>query len=173
MLRVTVQDLADVTVFRCAGRIAFGYQDRLLTAFSKHPALRVAVLDLAEVTSIDAAGLGLLVSFRKWARVRAVVLKLMNLPPTVEDLLELTRLRSAFEICSVREMLDLLCRSWDQSLFAGVGATIESPLKVFEETEHGPCTRIVAPRGPRARRDSRYRELGSHEELSFLPSGAR
>jgi hypothetical protein len=31
--------------------------------------------------------------------------------PRVEEVLELTKLRSAFEILSVREMMDLLCRA--------------------------------------------------------------
>jgi hypothetical protein len=40
---------------------------------------------------------------------------MMNLTPRVEDLFEITNLRSTFEICSLRDMLDLLCRAFHQS----------------------------------------------------------
>jgi hypothetical protein len=33
----------------------------------------------------------------------------MNVTPRVKNLLELTKLSSAFEICGAREMIDLLC----------------------------------------------------------------
>jgi len=69
------------------------------------------VLDLAEVTAVDAAGVGMLVLLRLWANATGTKLKLMNLTPRVEEVLQLTRLRSAFEVCSVREMMDLLCRA--------------------------------------------------------------
>jgi anti-anti-sigma factor len=125
MLRLTIQNLSDVTVFRCEGRITFAYADMLRIAVLKQPRNRVAVLDLAEVCAVDAAGLGMLVSLRNWARTNGMALKLMNLAPNVEDLLELTNLRSAFEICSVPEMLDLLCRAFDQSQSAGAEAAME------------------------------------------------
>lgn len=50
MLNVAIHKLGEVTIFRCTGRIAFGYADTLLTAISKWPQSRFAVLDLAEVT---------------------------------------------------------------------------------------------------------------------------
>jgi len=115
MFRITSYNLGDVTVLRCIGRIAFGYADRLLTAVSKQPLCRVAVLDLAYVTDIDAAGIGTLVHVRKLAKIRGMTLKLMNLTPRVKNLLELTHLRPAFEICSVAEMLNLLFRSHERS----------------------------------------------------------
>ena len=126
MLNVTVHKLGEVTIFRCTGRIAFGYADTLLTAISKGPQSRIAILDLAEVTEIDAAGMGALVSVRNRVKASGVALKLMNLTPRVEELLELTRLRSAFEICSVPEMLGLLCRAFEQSQFVGIDAALET-----------------------------------------------
>ena len=126
MLNVAVHNLGEVTIFRCTGRIAFGYADRLLNAISKWAWARIAVLDLAGVTEIDAAGIGALVSVRKRAKASGVALKLMNLTPKVEDLLELTRLRSAFEICSVPEMLGLLCRAFERSQFVNINAAVEA-----------------------------------------------
>ena len=117
MLRLTIHTMGDVAVFRCAGRITFVGGDALRFAVSRHPPMRIAVLDLAEITGVDAAGLGILVSMQAWADATGTVLKLMNLTPRVEELLELTNLRSAFEVCSVQDMLDLLCRAVDRSRF--------------------------------------------------------
>jgi len=135
MLNVALHKLGEVTIFHCAGRIAFGYADTLLNAISKWPCSRIAVLDLAEVTEIDAAGVGALVSVRNRAHATGVALKLMNLTPRVEKLLELTRLRSAFEVCSVPEMLGLLCRAFEQSQFVSVNAALESPDGVLVDGE--------------------------------------
>ena len=118
MLRLTMQNLGDVTVFRLAGRITAGDNEGLCKAVQSQRDTRVAVLDLADVTSVDASGLGALLCVRAWTRRRSIRLKLMNLTPMVEDLLELTHLRSAFEICSVQDMVDLLCRASDPSRFA-------------------------------------------------------
>ena len=125
MLSLTVHILGDVTVFRCVGRITFAYADALRIAVIKQPRVRVAVLDLAQVGAIDAAGLGMLVSLRKWCSSNGLKLKLMNLAPYVEHLLELAHLRSIFEICSVRDMLDLLCQAFRQIQSAGAGPAPE------------------------------------------------
>ena len=111
MLNLKIQNLGDVTVFRCAGRITAEDADGLRKAVQAQSQLRVAVLDLAEISAVDAAGLGMLAGLRNWARAAGKQLKLMNIVPRVDEVLELTNLRSAFEILSVREMLDLICRA--------------------------------------------------------------
>ena len=65
--------------------------------------------------AIDAAGLGALVSLRAWVKQTNRSLKLMNVTPMAEQLLQLTKLKSAFEVCSGEEMLDLLCRAVHES----------------------------------------------------------
>jgi anti-anti-sigma factor len=126
MLSLTIHNLGDVTIFRCAGRIMFPCADTLRTAVLRQPRFRVVVLDLAEISAVDAAGLGILVSLRTWARTTGTALKLMNLTPRVEFLLEVTNLRSVFEICSVQDMLELLCRAVQQSLLVGAELLVES-----------------------------------------------
>ena len=111
MLTVRIQKMQDVTVIHCAGRIAFPHASELRAAIFRHTRTRALVLDLADVLVIDAAGLGVLVSLRTWAKQTRTDLKLMNVTPRVEQLLGLTRLKSEFEVCSARDMLDLLCRA--------------------------------------------------------------
>jgi anti-anti-sigma factor len=122
MLRLTMQNLGDVTVFRLAGRITAGDFDGLCNAVRSQPDTRVAVLDMGEVIAIDAAGVGILLSLHAWLRIHNTQLKLMNLTPWVEEVLEITRVRSTFDICSVHDMVDLLCRASDPSRFAAAAA---------------------------------------------------
>jgi anti-anti-sigma factor len=135
MLRITVNHLGDVTIFRCSGEITLAYADTLRILVLNQPRIRIAVLDLAEVTAIDAAGLGTLVSVQTWAGTTGTTLKLMNLTPRVEELLKLTNLRPSFEICSVPDMLDLLCRAFSQSQLVRLETAKESPGHPLENAE--------------------------------------
>jgi anti-anti-sigma factor len=115
MLTLRIQKLGDATVIRCAGRMVIPYTGVLRNAALRQRRIRTLVLDLADIIAVDAAGLGMLVSLRAWAKETRTALKLMNLTPKVEELLELTNLKSAFEVCSGREMLALLCRSINET----------------------------------------------------------
>ena len=126
MLTARVQRLKDVTVIHCAGRIAFPHASELWATVLRHTRTQALVLDLADVLAIDAAGLGMLLSLRAWAERTRTELKLMNVTPRVEQLLGLTRLKSEFEICSAREMLDLLCRALQKDESAGLLAVRRS-----------------------------------------------
>ena len=126
MLEITTHNLGNATMFRCAGRITVEHADKLRMFVMKH-APSVAVVDLAEITAMDAAGVGILVSLHGWAKTTGARLKLMNLTPRVEDLLELVNLRSVFEICFLPEMLRLLCLAIEKSQFARVEPSAESP----------------------------------------------
>ena len=116
MLNLRIHNLGDVAVLRCAGRITAEDRDCLRDAVLAQPQIRIAVLDMAEVSAVDAAGLGMLVSLRTWADATGKQLKLMNLTPRVEEVLELTNLRPKFEFCSVADMVDLLCRAMSESV---------------------------------------------------------
>ena len=124
MLTFTTHKLGDTTLFRCAGRLVSGTAPHLRDAVLIQSHARAVVLDLAEIGSIDAAGVGILVSLRAAAQANGVAFKLMNLTPRVEEVLELTNLRDVFEVCTLREMLDLLCHAVRQSRSVEV---IEAP----------------------------------------------
>ena len=109
MLSLRIQKLQDITIVHCVGRFAFPQAAELGTAILRQVRTSVLILDLKENVVIDAAGLGVLVSLRVWAKNTGRIMKLMNVMPWVEQLLRLTRLNSELEICSAREMLDLLC----------------------------------------------------------------
>ena len=127
MLKTTIQSLGDAAIFRCEGRIVFPDADTLRIVVLTHSRIRLAVLDLSGIKVIDAAGLGILASLRAWSRSTGASLKLMNVNPRIEYLLELTRLRPLFETCSVRDMAELFCRLFRQSRGVETQAFTEVP----------------------------------------------
>jgi anti-anti-sigma factor len=114
MLSLRIQKMGDIAIVHCTGRIAFPYARELRIALHRELRTRTVVLNLADTMAIDAYGLGVLVSIRTRAKQTGRVLKLMNLKPWTEQLLQLTKLESEFEICTASEMLDLLCRALHQ-----------------------------------------------------------
>lgn len=127
-LNLTIQVLGDVAVLRCSGRITAEDTEDLRNAVLTPSDIHTVVLDLAEVSTVDAAGLGILASLRLWATETGTQLKLMNLAPLVEEVLEITNLKEQFEICSLSEMLDLLCRAIHQPRMAPPARRSESNL---------------------------------------------
>lgn len=94
MLNVIVEDLNDIVVLRCTGRIVRGEETALLCAASQQHG-RSVVLDLGGVDAIDAAGIGLLISLQ----AAGIYLRLMNPSQNVREMLRLTNLDSIFEFC--------------------------------------------------------------------------
>jgi hypothetical protein len=56
MANLTIHKLGEAIVFRCTGRIVFGECHVLRHAVFSHPYIAIAVLDIAEVAAMDAAG---------------------------------------------------------------------------------------------------------------------
>ena len=104
MPKLTIYKLGKAVVFRCTGRIVFGECHILRHAVFSHPYIDICVLDMGEITAIDAAGLGLLVELRKWAAAKRMQLKLLNLTPYVANLLNMTDVTPIFDVCSVPEV---------------------------------------------------------------------
>lgn len=115
MLNLRIENLGDITLVHCVGRMVFPYNREFRIRLLQQLQTRTLVLEFVDTIAIDASGLGLLVSLRTWATQTGRALKLMNVTPRLEQLLEMTRLNREFEICSAREMLDLLCRALHQS----------------------------------------------------------
>lgn len=94
MLTVKVQELDGDVIVQCAGRMVRGEETALLCEASRWHH-REVVLDLGEVDSIDAAGIGLLISLQ----ASGIYLKLTNPSKPVREMLQLTHVESVFEIC--------------------------------------------------------------------------
>lgn len=139
MLNFTIHKLGDTALFRCTGRFVAGETEALTEALQeairRHWRARIVVLDLAEITGVDAAGVGALISVRECALRSGIAFKLMNLRPRVEEVLELTNVRNAFEVCCVADMFELLCRAIRQTQPArSLPAEIPTPLAPYIQT---------------------------------------
>ena len=132
MLTFSVHKLGSTALFRCAGRFVSGDMEALQDAIWNQWRAHAIVLDLAQIGSIDAAGLGMLLSLRLWAQKAGISFKLMNLTPRVEEMLELTNLRAAFEICSATEMLGLLYEAIEQARGSSPIMGITQPASDYE-----------------------------------------
>jgi anti-anti-sigma regulatory factor len=107
VLKVVIDKIGEVAVVECQGRIVKSEASlklrRVVTSLRDR---RIIVLDLSEVTAIEADGLGMLLFLRQWAYEQNIQLKLFNPTTSVLDSLELVIRR--FDIVSFHEMLALL-----------------------------------------------------------------
>lgn len=99
-LRLTARTFAGVTIVECSGRLVLGEESASLRDLvkgalteSKH-----IVLDLGDVVFIDSAGIGLLARLFSSAQLAGATLKLAHLSPLMQDMLQLTRLYTVFEV---------------------------------------------------------------------------
>jgi anti-anti-sigma factor len=104
MLAVNIKKSEHGIVISCAGRIIAGTEiDTLRSVASAYRDQEEIVLDLANVSAIDGAGLGVLASLQSRARATGSRLVIQNPSSRVRQLLELTNLDSVIEISPSRE----------------------------------------------------------------------
>ena len=100
-VKLTTRQVGDVTVVDAAGRITLGegastFRDKirdLATGGSKK-----LLLNLAEISYIDSSGIGELVSGFTTVTNQGGSVKLLNLTKRVQDLLQITKLYTVFEV---------------------------------------------------------------------------
>jgi anti-sigma B factor antagonist len=71
-------------------------RDQIRTALTNGE--RNIEIDLSETSFLDSCGLGALIALHKTACARNGTLRLLNPPPAVQQILELTRMHRIFEI---------------------------------------------------------------------------
>lgn len=100
-VKLTTRQVGDVTVVDAVGRITLGegastFRDSIRDlAASGHKKL---LLNLAEVSYIDSSGIGELVSGFTTVANQGGSVKLLNLTKRVQDLLQITKLYTVFEV---------------------------------------------------------------------------
>jgi len=109
MLTIDVEKTGDVAVVRCMGRIVRGAEVRTLrNAVVSEKDIRIVVIDLSDVETLDAGGLTALLSLQQWAVSRRVQLKLVNPSHFVNEILTLTGLNRVFDISTFQHALFVL-----------------------------------------------------------------
>jgi anti-anti-sigma factor len=106
MLKVRVDNLGQIAILRVRGHIVVGADAEMLrrTVIAQTRASTV-VLDLAQVSRVDARGVGLLLELREQLQAKGVEFRLMNVSALVQQILRITCLNSVFEISSEEEIL--------------------------------------------------------------------
>ena len=100
-MMTSTRQVGDVTVVDISGRIALGEEsaalrDLIVDLLGKGN--RKILLNLAQVNYIDSSGLGAMVSAFTSVRKSGGELKLVKLSDKVDDLMEITRLYTVFDI---------------------------------------------------------------------------
>jgi anti-anti-sigma regulatory factor len=109
MLEIHVENMRDLAVIECRGRIY--HSDavfKLRDTVQAQATARIVVLDLSEIQAIGGAGLGMLAYLERWAHRYDVQLKLFNPSKAVMEGLVHNRSILNFEIASFHEMMGIL-----------------------------------------------------------------
>jgi anti-sigma B factor antagonist len=100
-VKLNTRQVGDVTIVDVSGRITLGegssaLRDLLRDLIAK--ANRKILLNLGEVTYIDSSGIGELVSGYTTVSNQGGTLKLLSLTKRVQDLLQITKLYTVFDV---------------------------------------------------------------------------
>src|ERR1700740_3826105 len=100
-MKTSNRQVDGVTIVDCSGRITLGEGSVILRDTVRHllsKGNKKIVLNLAEVNYIDSSGIGELVSAFTTAKNQGGELKLLNLTKKVNDLLQITKLYTVFDV---------------------------------------------------------------------------
>ena len=104
-LKITSSDVDGTSVFVLEGRIVLGEESQSLREKLKGliaEGKKNIVLDMSGIEYIDSTGLGTLVAAHVSAKTQGVRLKLSNLGRRFNELLQLTKLVTVFEVCNTQ-----------------------------------------------------------------------
>ena len=100
-VKLTTRQVGDVTVIDATGRITLGEGSSIFRDTIRDLAAsgsKKILLNLGEVSYIDSSGIGELVSAFTTVTNHGGTLKLLNLTKRVQDLLQITKLYTVFEV---------------------------------------------------------------------------
>jgi anti-sigma B factor antagonist len=99
-LQMITRTFAGVLVVECSGRLVLGEESANLRHLVRDQLneYKQIVLDLGNVSYIDSSGLGVLVSLYTTARKAGGAIKLANLNPRLEDMLQITKVVTVFDV---------------------------------------------------------------------------
>jgi len=112
MLSVHIDNIGDVAVIACEGRIVRSEDAfKLRNAVNLQADARIVVLDLSEVYAVAGGGLGMLVFLQRWAQDHGVRLKMFNPRQSVRNRLEHASSMREFDIATLDEIMALVDRA--------------------------------------------------------------
>lgn len=100
MLKVHTKNLGTAALLCLEGQIVNGETEVLQNVVDSLPIRSSLILDLSEVSIVDAHGLGVMLTLREQALARGMRFEIMNVSQPLRMVLEITRLDSVFPITS-------------------------------------------------------------------------
>ena len=100
-MKITARQSGKVTILDLDGKITIGTGDQALRDSihqQMHDGKKELLLNARKVTTIDSSGVGELVAAFTTVANRGGKLKLLNLPPKLSDILQITQLITVFEV---------------------------------------------------------------------------
>jgi anti-anti-sigma factor len=109
MLNVTVENIGELAVVECEGRIVQSDSAyKLREAVTSLTDARIVVLELSEVNAIGGGGVGMLVFLQRWARDHNIRFLLSDPSESVRNRLKRAKSLAEFYIATLDEMMALL-----------------------------------------------------------------
>ena len=110
MLKVHARNLGNVALLCMQGQIVNGETETLRKAVYSQSHVSTVVLDLAQVSAVDAGGLDVMLELREQVQAKGIGFKIMNVSKLVGKILEVTHLDSVFEVTSGVEFFPAVAR---------------------------------------------------------------
>ena len=110
MLKVQAKQLGTVAILALQGQIVTGETESLRAAVAELAGTTSVILDFAQVSTVDAGGLGVMLGLREQALGKGIRFALMNVTKGVSMVLAIARLDSVFEITSGMEFFPVVAR---------------------------------------------------------------
>ena len=104
MLQISTTKFKTTAVLQLEGQIVNGGSDNLRQVVRSLSGVNAVKLDLAQVSVIDASGLGLLLQLRQETEGKGRRFELANITTPIRRVLEMTRLDTVFRITSGVEL---------------------------------------------------------------------
>ena len=112
MLNVTVENIGELAVVECEGRIVQSEAAfKLRKAVTSQTDARIVVLELSEVHAIEGGGLGMLIFLQRWAQDHDIRFKLFNPCRSVRERLKKVHSISEFDIPTLDELMAVLAQA--------------------------------------------------------------
>ena len=109
MLKVHAKRLDAVEILSLEGQIVTGDTDVLRNVVPLADDTSDIILDLSNVTTVDAHGLGVLLQLREQTIAKGIHLELRNVNQPLYEIFEITRLNTVFDINSVPFVPEFVC----------------------------------------------------------------
>ncbi|OGC89450.1 MAG: hypothetical protein A2W25_16505 [candidate division Zixibacteria bacterium RBG_16_53_22] len=101
-MEISSRNNGDVAILEISGRLDQNSAGKLKSACLEivAPGNCQLIIGMSRLEFINSSGLGTLVSILKDVRTNNGHMKLVNLPPFVREIFEITQLRNIFDICN-------------------------------------------------------------------------